>query len=74
MTDKSGPPSEGAEGRFALTPDQVAALKDLAAGEGEPLALAKILRPAAHFLETYPLDDTRHGRQREGVIVHLGLP
>src|SRR5438552_10686812 len=33
-----------------LAPEQVAALEKLAAGEGDPIALARILRPVAHFL------------------------
>jgi hypothetical protein len=69
MTNDSGPPDEGAEGRLTLTSEQEAALKNLAAGEGEPLALAKILRPVADFLETYPLDDTEHARTVRGLVL-----
>jgi hypothetical protein len=52
MTNESGPPEEGAKGRPALTAQQEAALKQLAAGEGDPFAIAEILRPVAHLLKT----------------------
>jgi pyrimidine deaminase RibD-like protein len=69
MKKESESPGEGADDRPALTHAQDAALKQLAANEGEPLALAKILRPVAHFLETYPLDDTEHARIVRGLVL-----
>jgi hypothetical protein len=40
------------------TPEQRAALSNLAAGEGEPVALARVLRPVPHLLLHWPLDAT----------------
>jgi hypothetical protein len=70
MTGESAPPDKGAEGRLTLTDEQEAALKDLAAGKGEPLALAKVLQPVAHFLETYPPAnaDTEHAWTVRGLV------
>jgi hypothetical protein len=39
---------------YAPTPEQENALKKLAAGDGEPLELARILRPRADLLEVWP--------------------
>jgi hypothetical protein len=68
MTNESDPPHES--GQLALTPEQEAALKALAAGEGDPLVLARILRPVAHFLETYPPANaaTEHARTVRGLV------
>ena len=49
MTDESGPPDEGAEDRSASAQEQDAALKKLAAGEGDPLELAAVLRRLPDF-------------------------
>jgi hypothetical protein len=54
--------------RYAPTPDQENALKELAADVGEPLALAKILRLGAHLLETWPLPDSDLVRKVRGLV------
>jgi hypothetical protein len=53
MTNKSDPPDEGAEGRSASAQEQDAALRKLAAGEGDPIALAKVLRQRPELLDVY---------------------
>jgi len=52
---------------ISAVPDQEAALKELAAGEGGLLTLAKILRRAAHLLETWSLPKTDLVRSVEGL-------
>jgi hypothetical protein len=56
------------EARSAPTPEQDAALQNLATGKGTPLALAKVLRPAAHLLETWPLPDNLLVRTVRGLV------
>ena len=54
--------------RSALTPEQEAALKKLIDGEGEPLTIAKVLRPIAELVETWPLRDTEFARTVFGLV------
>jgi hypothetical protein len=54
MTNESDPPDEGAEDPSALERAQDAALKKIAAGEGAPIALAKVLRYQPELLDVYP--------------------
>jgi hypothetical protein len=54
-----------------LAPEHSAALKNLAAGKGEPLALARTLRPVAHLLETGPEEyDLETGRLPDNPLVY----
>src|SRR5262245_6880759 len=63
-----------AKSRHAPTPDQEGALRKLAAGEGEPIELARILRPRADLLEVWPgLPDIDLVRTVRG-LVQLSSP
>jgi hypothetical protein len=69
MTDESGPPDEGAEDRSVSAQEQDAALKKLAADEGDSLELAAVLRRLPELLDLYPqLPDTEHVRIVRGLV------
>jgi hypothetical protein len=64
----SSTPDRGAEDRSALLREQDAALKKLAAGEGDPLELAAVLRQLPELLDVCPqLSDTEHVRLVRGL-------
>jgi hypothetical protein len=52
-----------AKSRYAPMPEHEDALRKLAGGEGDPLELAKILRPGAHLLETWPATESRRASE-----------
>jgi hypothetical protein len=68
MTNESGPSEEGAKGWSTSAQEQDAALKKLAAGEGDRLELAAVLRQLPELLDLHPqLPDTDHVRIVRGL-------